>query len=102
MSMVDRGCEVVIGYSDECYYCCFFFASRRRHTRCALDTGVRTCALPIWTDGVEPSGRFSPRDSGEWSGYEGGVIPPLVVKLQRVSIHQIGRASCRERACQYV
>src|SRR3546814_4665042 len=26
---------------------CFFFASRRRHTRCALGTGVQTCALPI-------------------------------------------------------
>src|SRR3546814_10473734 len=28
----------------------FFFASRRRHTRCALGTGVQTCALPISTD----------------------------------------------------
>src|SRR3546814_4845251 len=28
-----------------CYY--FFFSSRRRHTRCALVTGVQTCALPI-------------------------------------------------------
>src|SRR3546814_9210762 len=27
------------------YY--FFFSSRRRHTRCALVTGVQTCALPI-------------------------------------------------------
>src|SRR3546814_5616378 len=27
---------------------CFFFSSRRRHTRCALVTGVQTCALPIW------------------------------------------------------
>src|SRR3546814_5573917 len=27
----------------------FFFASRRRHTRCALVTGVQTCALPIFT-----------------------------------------------------
>src|SRR3546814_17243798 len=27
--------------------CFFFFASRRRHTRCALVTGVQTCALPI-------------------------------------------------------
>src|SRR3546814_6312804 len=27
----------------------FFFSSRRRHTRCALVTGVQTCALPIWT-----------------------------------------------------
>src|SRR3546814_6346559 len=26
----------------------FFFSSRRRHTMCALVTGVQTCALPIW------------------------------------------------------
>src|SRR3546814_8413246 len=26
-----------------------FFSSRRRHTRCALVTGVQTCALPIWS-----------------------------------------------------
>src|SRR3546814_3793661 len=32
----------------------FFFSSRRRHTRCALVTGVQTCALPIW------------HRSGEW------------------------------------
>src|SRR3546814_15774133 len=29
-------------------FCVFFFSSRRRHTRCALVTGVQTCALPIW------------------------------------------------------
>src|SRR3546814_7099792 len=28
----------------------FFFSSRRRHTRCALVTGVQTCALPISAD----------------------------------------------------
>src|SRR3546814_9081675 len=27
---------------------CYFFSSRRRHTRCALVTGVQTCALPIY------------------------------------------------------
>src|SRR3546814_2751323 len=27
----------------------FFFSSRRRHTRCALVTGVQTCALPIYS-----------------------------------------------------
>src|SRR3546814_10256920 len=27
---------------------CFFFSSRRRHTICALVTGVQTCALPIF------------------------------------------------------
>src|SRR3546814_3891485 len=33
----------------------FFFSSRRRHTRCALVTGVQTCALPICA--VERFGR---------------------------------------------
>src|SRR3546814_20951363 len=31
-----------------CFFVCFFFSSRRRHTRCALVTGVQTCALPIF------------------------------------------------------
>src|SRR3546814_7014111 len=31
-----------------CISCFFFFSSRRRHTRCALVTGVQTCALPIY------------------------------------------------------
>src|SRR3546814_13458694 len=30
-----------------CVFLVFFFSSRRRHTRCALVTGVQTCALPI-------------------------------------------------------
>src|SRR3546814_4249277 len=29
------------------WFVCVFFSSRRRHTRCALVTGVQTCALPI-------------------------------------------------------
>src|SRR3546814_14607317 len=33
------------------YLSCFFFSSRRRHTRCALVTGVQTCALPIFQVG---------------------------------------------------
>src|SRR3546814_2885349 len=44
-------------------FCCFlfFFSSRRRHTRCALVTGVQTCALPIYlfrgyADTVDPAG----------------------------------------------
>src|SRR3546814_2118607 len=32
---------------------CFFFSSRRRHTRCALVTGVQTCALPISLELIE-------------------------------------------------
>src|SRR3546814_2159325 len=34
----------------------FFFSSRRRHTRCALVTGVQTCALPISAVRGEGSG----------------------------------------------
>src|SRR3546814_13208810 len=30
------------------YYMFFFFSRKRRHTRCALVTGVQTCALPIY------------------------------------------------------
>src|SRR3546814_5539125 len=37
-------CVVLISY--------FFFSSRRRHTRCALVTGVQTCALPISDGGA--------------------------------------------------
>src|SRR3546814_9821944 len=31
----------------------FFFSSRRRHTRCALVTGVQTCALPIFPQDIQ-------------------------------------------------
>src|SRR3546814_3409398 len=36
----------------------FFFSSRRRHTRCALVTGVQTCALPIC---------FAAKDRARWA-----------------------------------
>src|SRR3546814_6131784 len=34
-------------YVDVIVICSFFISGRRRHTRCALVTGVQTCALPI-------------------------------------------------------
>src|SRR3546814_10268527 len=37
-----------------CQLVTYFFSSRRRHTRCALVTGVQTCALPILKN---PDGR---------------------------------------------
>src|SRR3546814_15317515 len=43
-----------------------FFSSRRRHTRCALVTGVQTCALPICLDNV-----IDPTLLGH-HGYNGG------------------------------
>src|SRR3546814_3735202 len=47
---------------------CFFFSSRRRHTRCALVTGVQTCALPIYI--------FQPAIDLAEKGYE--ATPALV------------------------
>src|SRR3546814_1457088 len=41
----------------------FFFSSRRRHTRCALVTGVQTCALPICFPSSTPA-RHSPHPAG--------------------------------------
>src|SRR3546814_10217937 len=40
---VSTHCSAVVTDAD------FFFSSRRRHTRCALVTGVQTCALSIWS-----------------------------------------------------
>src|SRR3546814_6948484 len=39
-----------------------FFSCRRRHTRCALVTGVQTCALPIFS---VPTRDFSVPDKAE-------------------------------------
>src|SRR3546814_986399 len=41
----------------------FFFSSRRRHTRCALVTGVQTCALPIFAEFLLANLR---RPDGRW------------------------------------
>src|SRR3546814_3747140 len=81
-----------------------FFSSRRRHTRCALVTGVQTCALPIFLRDVY---------SLSLIGLAAVVGIVLWLALTRTRwgmllstvIHdreQIGRASCRERVCQYV
>src|SRR3546814_10830229 len=43
----------------------FFFSIRRRHTRCALVTGVQTCALPIWPDKCPLVGKRRPRKLSE-------------------------------------
>src|SRR3546814_6823072 len=93
-----------------CVLVYFFFSSRRRHTRCALVTGVQTCALPISyirRSGDPDAGTIllklaisrdsaiilsQARDADGRAGWlrVGGDQP------------QIGRASCRERVCQYV
>src|SRR3546814_9872717 len=100
----------------------FFFSSRRRHTRCALVTGVQTCALPIWFDRVPllaatpriisvklPNGERRPADQRE----EALLAPPpnpvrlltsdltpdlrTAVEAQGVCTTKIGCAAARPR-----
>src|SRR3546814_9509897 len=52
---------------------CFFFSSRRRHTRCALVTGVQTCALPIWPAAPVP-GPFRANDAQPLAGQRRGDV----------------------------
>src|SRR3546814_5016167 len=86
----------------------FFFSSRRRHTRCALVTGVQTCALPIYL-GYRPKTakrHANPLpDNGRFTNAcieypQVSVFPLQACKTLVTS--QIGRASCRERVCQSV
>src|SRR3546814_5220958 len=92
----------------------FFFSSRRRHTRCALVTGVQTCALPIYQRRGGHDGMAVPGEVVEEGAAD--VVDGLHVfylfavrlrdKLERFKSRgppmEIGRASCRERVCQYV
>src|SRR3546814_15485178 len=81
-----------------------FFSSRRRHTRCALVTGVQTCALPIYLPElvVQRLAGVGGVDGAAQLGRErqerGEPLPRGVPGRDR----EIGRASCRARLCQYV
>src|SRR3546814_11704509 len=97
----------------------FFFSSRRRHTRCALVTGVQTCALPIY---LPPSpGKFGAarlhrrfgagcrlwlrlfpcRGAGAFPA-SGGHRAFAYCRAACGDPGKIGRAACRERVWQYV
>src|SRR3546814_18291106 len=110
--------------------CLFVYSSRRRHTRCALVTGVQTCALPIsehlraqgialWPDctGAGPDtsivGNILDRGFGHTPyGNRAQYISCLEIVLAdgrvlrtgfgHFDMAQTGRESCRERGCQYV
>src|SRR3546814_4940948 len=61
------------------------FSSRRRQTRCALVTGVQTCALPISHHSSEPSAqRVSAHGGGR--GHRGHNLNPINAKEFKVLI----------------
>src|SRR3546814_7902373 len=96
----------------------FFFSSRRRHTRCALVTGVQTCALPICKgERMAKAGDLSTafRDAQIVTadyrvalGVHAGIETMTATAersddgLELWMPTPIGRASGRERGCQYV
>src|SRR3546814_5922122 len=92
--------------------CCvviFFFSSRRRHTRCALVTGVQTCALPICLllafaphIAVLVVAIFLLRLFGQGMMTEIAFTEVGRWFVASRGLAKIGRASCRERVCQYV
>src|SRR3546814_5094601 len=89
------------------YVLLFFFSSRRRHTRCALVTGVQTCALPIsWANSWAVCSCLH-----SLSHWRVCCLPPCHLEAGQANLAarrriprsvEIGRASCRERVCQYV
>src|SRR3546814_1570438 len=107
-----------------CCYVFFFLSSRRLHTICALVTGVQTCALPIYVSNNEPffQGHFPGHPvmpgvliveamaqtagalvlNGLRTGAEGKIVYFMSIDRAKFRKPEIGRASCRERVCQYV
>src|SRR3546814_1701942 len=100
----------------------FFLSSRRRHTSCAIVTGVQTCALPIWRVfkllviisillinkwhcmALHTSKKYVcliPAVQHQYclSSHHSG--PPTWL-LNKYHLTQIGRASWRERVCKDV
>src|SRR3546814_14029400 len=103
---------------------CVFFSSRRRHTRCALVTGVQTCSLPIFellglglawfgpclaasihesaSKFIGPGDMCSRQAQARTAANDPRSLILRSVFIQRLDKGQIGRASCRERVSHYV
>src|SRR3546814_10433068 len=82
------------------FSCCFFFSSRRRHTRCALVTGVQTCALPIW-GGLVPRIRetqdYVSNVLWNWSRLSGLQRQTVILPADRAALQAPARPSVRQR-----
>src|SRR3546814_1413474 len=88
--------------------CFFFFSSRRRHTRCALVTGVQTCALPISSAPANlPTAQGNPTAQGYPAGTGQGaerLDRGLVAVATRSEERRVGKecvSTCRSRWAPY-
>src|SRR3546814_7405366 len=97
----------------------FFFSSRRRHTRCALVTGVQTCALPIcdyvFFEINDPKIQkiLSEHKNIKLANNIHADRKLFLSNIKKTKLelarftqghrpYKIGRASCRERVCKSV
>src|SRR3546814_6854829 len=106
-----------------------FLSSRRRHTRCALGTGVQTCALPICVE-AEVRVRLVEQLARDHRAVKAGVLGDLanrrlkratddvdaaslililagqaferLGRIEERGAAKIGSASCRDSVCPYV
>src|SRR3546814_1078258 len=88
--------------------CIFFFSSRRRHTRCALVTGVQTGALPI-SEGRLILSKKRARFELAWKRIEaaaesGEPVNGKVIEVVRSEERRVGKecvSTCRSRWSPY-
>src|SRR3546814_5654155 len=83
------------------YVFMFFFSSRRRHTRCALVTGVQTCALPI-SEGLLL--RHSPRRNRHILAVtvnEMGWLPPSLTASRCASVFLVQATNGKDGNHEY-
>src|SRR3546814_4636078 len=82
-------CLLATHSSSEVSVCSFFFSSRRRHTRCALVTGVQTCARPILPN-HEPRG-CSRGASYSWYLYSGNRLKYPLIRARLLELWREAR-----------
>src|SRR3546814_6737766 len=92
------------------YNCLVFFSSRRRHSRCALVTGVQTCALPIFgdrSDAYRIAGADLAAGGDIGQALDAGLGDATAVEGDahagdRIGcLDELGREACVESVCQY-
>src|SRR3546814_2651576 len=76
----------------------FFFSSRRRHTRCALVTGVQTCALPICS--TRPAFWTRPPSSMRWRVRSRRATTHPLVSVRRAAASSLFLA-CASLPCAF-
>src|SRR3546814_7760267 len=74
-----------------------FLSGRRRHTRCALVTGVQTCALPISHDRLDELVPIEPAAMVDRQVIEWDKDDIDALKFMKVDVLALGMLTCMKR-----